>query len=223
MKYEIIPIKVQYNNFKNYTYLIIDIRSKQALSVDPAWDQKKIEKILNRYQIELIGILLTHHHYDHVNLAEIIAQKYQIPIMMSSVEINTYQFKAFNLFPVINSNTFQLKKFLVKPHLTPGHTAGCICYEVGNGLFTGDTLFSEGCGMCLGRGSDPFKLFKSIQYLKEKISDDILICPGHSYGTPVAQPFSIIKNENIYLNIENSADFIKFRMRQGQKNLFNFQ
>ncbi|WP_268964163.1 MBL fold metallo-hydrolase, partial [Paenibacillus sinensis] len=66
--------------------------------------------------------------------------------------------------------------------LTPGHTYGSACYLTSDHLFTGDTVFIEGCGLCDTVGGDPEQMFHSIQRIKSAINPMVQIFPGHSYG-----------------------------------------
>lgn len=222
MTYKVIPLKVQYAAYINYTYLVIDEITKQAISVDPAWEMDIIERALEQEQARLVGILLTHHHNDHTHLAEPLAETFNVPVLMSQTEAETYDFTSAHLQLIKSDSKFQLGALSITPHFTPGHTSGCICYEVGDNLFTGDTLFAEGCGACLGQGADPAQLFHSLQYLKRSISAEKKIYPGHSYGVEIGQQFKDITLNNLYLNIVNPDDFIAFRMRKGQKKLLEF-
>jgi glyoxylase-like metal-dependent hydrolase (beta-lactamase superfamily II) len=97
--------------------------------------------------------------------------------------------------------------------LTPGHTAGGVCYLIENNLFSGDTLFAEGCGYCSGRGADPRAMFHSLQLLKRTIAPQTLVFPGHSYGQLPGQTFGSLLKNNIYLAFDDERKFVQFRMR----------
>ncbi len=216
------PIKVCKLAFKNYCYLVINQETREALLIDPAWEFDKIEQQLALHQVTLKTILLTHHHFDHVNLAETFAQKYQIPVKMSKIESDYYDFSCSNLQPIEQPDVFYVGQIKILPLLTPGHTKGAISYWIDNALFTGDTLFIEGCGICNTQGGDPNEMFDSLQRLKEIIPPETHIYPGHSYGQEPGKPFAYLLHNNIYLQFTKKEDFIAFRMREGQKRLFTF-
>lgn len=65
----------------------------------------------------------------------------------------------------------------VKIIATPGHTKSGVCYLIGGNLFSGDTLFIEGCGLCYGRGADPRELYISLTKLKNILPNDTLVFP----------------------------------------------
>jgi hydroxyacylglutathione hydrolase len=223
MNIVVYPLRVTSSWFVNYCYLVINTTTNSAILVDPAWKLTKIEQQLKNHQANLMGILLTHHHRDHVHLSEPLARKYNIPVYMSYVEIDYYHFRCKNLISIENFSLFKLKDIEITPLFTPGHTKGGISYLIANNLFSGDTLFIEGCGLCSGKGGDASTMFDTLQMLKKRIPNGTIIYPGHSYGQPVGKPFHYLLKNNIYLCLEDKNDFIDFRMRPNQRNLFNFK
>lgn len=221
--YKVFSIKVSKLIFKNYTYLVVDDKTKDAVIIDPAWQFSKIDKIIIEQNINLKAILLTHSHFDHVNLIKPLVKKYNSLVYMSREEIDFYGFKSPNLRSFENFKNFKCGSLEVYPILSPGHTKGSTCYLIGNSLFTGDTLFSEGCGICHGKGACPEEMFYSIKQLKEIITNQINIFPGHSFGIEVGKNFDFIKQKNIYLNINTLNYFVEYRMRGKQKNILNFK
>jgi hydroxyacylglutathione hydrolase len=217
------PIKVSKLSFKNYCYLIINTYNKKAILIDPAWEMEKNERQLEHHQVTLVSILLTHHHFDHVNLANSLALKYHVPVMMSKTEIEYYGFSCHNLSPIGQTNNITIEQIEILPLFTPGHTRGAISYWVADNLFSGDTLFIEGCGICIGHGGDPSQMFDSLSYLKAIIPIDTKIYPGHSYGKEPGLPFPYLLRNNIYLQFNNKQQFIDFRMRKNQKGIFDFK
>lgn len=112
---------------------------------------------------------------------------------------------------------------MIRPIFTPGHSPGGLCYLIQKNLFTGDTLFSEGCGACFSSEGNPHLLYESLQRIKREISKDTHIFPGHSYGMAPGNTLAEILTRNIYLRFENVDDFVAHRMRKGQRGLFRFQ
>lgn len=200
--------------FKNFCYLVTDTNDKVSILIDPAWEKDKIIECINESNSTVAGILLTHSHIDHTNLSNYFSLKYNCPIFISKIESDYYKFYCNKMNLIVESNIFFINNIAVKPILTPGHTMGSLCYLIENYLFTGDTLFIEGCGGCFGNGSDPEKMYHSLNYLKKNISDDILVYSGHSYGMKQGQKFKNLLNNNVYLNINDLELFVKFRMRK---------
>lgn len=222
MKINIHQLNVSNSFFKNNCYLIVDTFTKKALIIDPAWQIEIIERAIREYDASLFAVLLTHSHIDHVNLADTLAKKYHSTVLMSKVEIDYYGFSCANLLAIQDLKTFSFCDREVLPILTPGHTKGSLCYLIGENLFTGDTLFCEGCGICWGKGADPNDMFESLSLLKQLTPQQTRIYPGHSYSDAPGQTFEYLLKNNIYLNLNDRKQFVTFRMRGNQTNLFSF-
>lgn len=208
---------------RNYIYILSDNQTGETVILDPVWDRKGIEYILEKNKLILNAVLLTHHHPDHVHLADELAVSRECPVYMSGEEISFYNFSCHNLLPVEHAVPIHLKSITITPLLTPGHTRGSMCFLIDNYLFTGDTLFTEGCGFCCGRGADPADMFRSLQLLKQQIPLQTKIYPSHSYGHEPGKFFSEVLKINIYLDFKNEEEFIKYRMRKNQKTIFAFK
>lgn len=206
----------------NYNYLIVDAVSRRAVVVDPAWQMDVIESEVSDSSAHLEGILLTHSHPDHIDLAKPLAEKYGCPIWMSTQEIAASGFRHANLVG-IDESAWLIGDMLIRPLFTPGHTAGCLCYLIGNNLFTGDVLFAEGCGICPGVDA-AHQMYESLQRLKKELAAQTRIFPGHSFGKTPGQFFSDVLQENIYLQFRDRQKFAAFRLRSGQNRakLFEF-
>jgi len=207
-------LKMHYRFMKNYSYLVVDPGSRQAVIVDPTWQMEKIDQALMDSQARLRGILITHSHPDHIHLAKPIADKYDCPIWMSKEEIAASGFDARQLIGV-GANPWSVGQMLIEPISTPGHTPGCTCYLIGDNLFTGDVLFAEGCGMCPDTQA-AHAMFASLENLKTRLKLQTRIFPGHSYGKPPGQIMSQLLRDNIYLQFSDKDSFAAFRLRSGQ-------
>jgi len=227
MSVSVLPLKMHHQLphalMKNFTYLVFDPEAREALIIDPAWEMEKIEAALDQHQLTLTTILVTHGHNDHVHLVKPLVEKYGCEVRMSEVEAADFSFACDNLRTIRGEEPFQAAGLTVTPLHTPGHTRGCICYLIGGNLFTGDTLFIEGCGMCFGGNSSPQELFRSLQRLKQTLLPATRIFPAHSYGAVPGQAFSFVLRHNIYIQFQEENGFIAFRMRSGQTGFFDFK
>src|SRR5262245_29183384 len=93
----VIVLHMQHHFMKNYNYLVVDPVTIHAVMVHQAWEMKKIDHALADAQARLSGVLLTHSHPDHIDLAEAVAEKYGCPIWMSPAEIAASGFSARGL------------------------------------------------------------------------------------------------------------------------------
>lgn len=215
------PVKVRWRIFKNYTYLIVDSRTGDAAVVDPAWDLSAIRAVIDAAGARVTRILLTHSHLDHVNLAEALSELSGAVVHMSETEVDRHGFRCRNLEPVRDYDVLDVGDLIISCISTPGHTVGSSSYLLPGAFFTGDTLFSEGCGIC-GDASAAKEMFRTIQRIKSVIDPDTRIYPGHSYGTPPGQTLARLMHENIYLQLDQEEMFVAFRTRRNQRNLFGF-
>jgi hydroxyacylglutathione hydrolase len=212
---QVVVLRVTFAFMVNYTYLVVDHMTNRSVIVDPAWDMEKIDMVLASSRTKLSGVLLTHAHPDHIHLAEPLSEKYDCPIWMSHEEIGDSGFKAPQLIGV-DMMSWAVGQMQIQPILTPGHTPGSTCYLIGNNLFSGDTLFAEGCGICPDVQAAR-AMFASLKFLKSSIKPETQVFPGHSYGKPPGQKFSHLLKDNMYLQFRNENDFAVFRLRKGQK------
>jgi len=171
MRVEVIPCLQD-----NYSYLIIDKSNNSACVVDPS-EAKPIMNFVEKENINLKYILNTHHHFDHVGGNKNLKKKY------NSVVIG-YKDDASRI-PEIDilledNQIWKADNFEAKIMHIPGHTTGHICYHFFKEklIFTGDTLFSLGCGKLFeGTYQDMFSSLKKIK----KLSQDTKIYCGHEY------------------------------------------
>ncbi|WP_340202088.1 MBL fold metallo-hydrolase [Ascidiimonas sp. W6] len=211
---QVVVLRVSNMFMINYNYLVIDNTSSTSIIIDPAWDMDKIEQAIAESQTRLQGILLTHSHFDHLHLAKPLAAKYNCPIWMSHEEIAISNFRAPQL-QAIGVKPWWVGRLKIKPLLTPGHTPGSMCYLIGNNLFSGDTLFAEGCGLCSDVAA-AHTMFESLKHIGDNVKPNTRIFPGHMYGKPPGQEFSFVFKNNIYLQLKNKHDFASYRLRKGQ-------
>lgn len=215
-------LHTRYQSMKNYNYLVVDPGSHRAVIVDPAWELATVERALSDARAVLSGILVTHAHPDHIDLAVPLAERHHCPIWMSNEEIAASGFSAAHLAG-IGQRPWSVGQMLIEPILTPGHTPGCTCYLIGDNLFSGDVLFSEGCGMCPDVEA-AHAMFASLEHLKARLKPHARIYPGHSYGMSPGRTMTQLRKDNIYLQFSDKQAFAAFRLRSGQSvaRMFSF-
>ena len=220
--YKLHTIRVTSGIFINYCYLGIDSETKQAFVIDPAWSIDEVLEILNHEGGNIQGIFLTHSHIDHMNKAVELAKISNSTIFISQEEYMYYNLNMPHVCLLNNNQDIKLGGTIIHAYLTPGHTKGSMCYKVGNKIFTGDTLFIEGCGMCDAKGGDAIEMFESLSFLKTIILENDYIYPGHAYVALVGQKAKYMYDNNIYMCINDMNTFISFRNRKDQNNIFHF-
>jgi len=203
MKIQIIPCLQD-----NYSYLIIDEESKIACVVDPS-EADPIIKYLENTQIKLEFILNTHHHYDHVGGNQKLKEKYGASVV--GYEGDKERIPGIDIL-VNDQETWIYKNFKAKIIHIPGHTLGHICFYFykDESVFTGDTLFSLGCGKVF-EGTHT-QMFNSLMKLKELPKSTKVFC-GHEY-TLQNSNFCMAHDANNE-NLKAKLNDIKIKLKAG--------
>tara|TARA_B110000196_G_C20988673_1_gene587034 strand:- start:127 stop:846 length:720 start_codon:yes stop_codon:yes gene_type:complete len=174
----------------NYSYLIIDEKKNTACVVDPSESGPIIEYLENN-KINLKFILNTHHHYDHIGGNKDLKKRYEAKIIGFKNDKNRIP----DIDILVNDQEiWKHENFEAKIIHIPGHTLGHICFYFYNdkSVFTGDTLFSLGCGKIFE--GTYFQMYKSLKKLKELPYDTKVFC-GHEY-TLNNSKFCIMHDQN---------------------------
>lgn len=218
--YEIHPFtKIGFGEaFNNNFYVIVDQATQQAALVDPSWWLEGIEQFLKEHNLKLTTLLLTHSHFDHINLVQRLLKNHQPQVYMSAAEIDFYHFQCPNLHPLEHNDRIRVGETELRFLLTPGHTAGSGCYLLPDCLFTGDTIFIEGCGKCTSFGADPGQMFDSIQLIKEAVPPEVQVYPGHSYGQAIGLSLEKLAKTNLHFLTANKDTYIRYRNRKSWLN-----
>ena len=224
----------------NYAYIINDSNSKTVGVVDPS-DAKPIISFLNKKNLKLNFILNTHHHFDHIGgnlelkklynakVVGFLGDKHRIPGIDITLKDN---------------EEWTFGNSMVKILHIPGHTSGHICFffKKEEAAFTGDTLFSLGCGRIFE--GDHKQMLASLNKIKKLPKNTNIYC-GHEYthknaefcmtydqnNTELKKKFEIIKklrlkslptiptsladelNSNIFLRCDQNDIKIKINMQ----------
>ena len=159
----------------NYIWCLSDAQGK-AFVVDPG-EAAPVEQHLSANKLTLAGVLITHHHFDHVGaLPELVAAHREIRVIgpeTSAPEINE---------PVIEGDSITVLGLTLEVVAVPGHTLDHIAFYTPQtdhpSLFCGDTLFAGGCGR-LFEGT-PEQMHRSLGQLKALPADTRVYC-AHEY------------------------------------------
>jgi len=203
MKIQIIPCLKD-----NYSYLIIDEVNNTACVVDPSEATPIIEYLKNS-KIELKFILNTHHHYDHVGGNLKLKEKYGASVV--AYKEDKERIPGIDIL-VSDQETWLHKNFEAKIIHIPGHTLGHICFyfHKEESVFTGDTLFSLGCGRIFEGTYD--QMFNSLMKLKRLPKKTKVFC-GHEYTLQNSKFCEAHDKNNIEL--KTKVNDIKIKLKAG--------
>lgn len=157
MNYNIEKIAVGYLQENTY---VVTIDNKTYL-IDPGAEREKIEIYLKNKNV--VAILVTHHHFDHIGALEYFEKKYNL-------KHNTYK-----------DNNFEIIK-------TPGHSIDSVTYYFKdiNVMFCGDFIFQNNIGRMDLPGGNVSEMKKSLNTIN-KYNDSIILYPGHGDKTTLGE------------------------------------
>src|SRR5207249_3497804 len=144
-------------------------------------------------------------------------------ILMGRVEATSQECLVNGARLLEDGERFHLGGTEIAALLTPGHTAGGLCFLLANDLFTGDTLFSEGCGICDQPGGSAFEMFASLNKIRRLAPDHVKVWPGHSFGKEPGMPLRDVIESNIYFHFRTAEEFARFRMRSSNPDPLGFR
>ena len=159
----------------NYSYLIYEKLTNKVSIVDPS-EFETCDKIIQKYE-KLDFILNTHHHFDHVDGNLQLKKKYKANVLGFANDKD--RIPGIDILLKENEK-FKIGNLEFKVIFIPGHTKGHIAYffEKEKILFSGDTLFSLGCGRVF-EGTHK-QMFESLNKLKSLPKETKIYC-GHEY------------------------------------------
>ena len=152
----------------NYSYLIFDKSNKNACVIDPS-ESKPVIKAIEENKVKLKYILNTHHHYDHVGGNKELKEKYDSKIV--GFKDDKDRIPEIDIL-VEDNQIWKEENFEAKIYHIPGHTTGHIAFHFfkEKKIFTGDTLFSLGCGRIFEGTYE--QMFNSLNKIKELNNND---------------------------------------------------
>ena len=192
----------------NYSYLIIDETNQNACVVDPS-ESIPIINFIEKNNIKLKYILNTHHHYDHIGGNIELKKKYGLKIVEFKGDKD--RIPGIDIL-VENEKIWKWNNFEAKVYHIPGHTTGHIAFHFFKEkiIFTGDTLFSLGCGRIFEGTYE--QMFSSLSKIKKLHKDTEIYC-GHEYTLQNSN--FCIANDPKNLRLINKIKKIKNRIEKG--------
>jgi hydroxyacylglutathione hydrolase len=180
-----------------------DSISGEAIVVDPGDDITHILSLLNKHQLTVKQILVTHAHFDHIASAQTLKQLTGAPILYNQADIplaaminEQPAWVGISLPPAdvrppdhspADNESLTVRGIEAQILLTPGHSQGSLCLYVPSAhlLIAGDTLFAGG----IGRTDFPFgnypQILESIRTRLLPLPPDTLVIPGHGPATTI--------------------------------------
>lgn len=198
------PVQLFDPESSTFTYILIADDQRSAVIIDPV--ERHVErdlKHLERLGVQLVYVLETHAHADHVTsagkLRALTGAQAAVPsgcgIAPAEVQLNDgdiVRFGAHDQITVLH---------------TPGHTAGSVSYLWRDNLFTGDTLLIDGCGRTDFQSGSAQALYDSVTSKLFTLPDATRVWPGHDYKGQSVSTIGWEKRHNARLANRSKDDF----------------
>jgi len=209
---------------RNFAYLIGDKETRDCVVVDPAYAAGDLVDVLEADGMKLSGVLVTHHHPDHVGgsmmgftlagLAELL-DRVSVP-----VHVNTHEALWVSRVTGIAESDLTKHEHRDKVSIgaieiellhTPGHTPGSQCFLLDGRLVAGDTLFLDGCGRTDFPGGNVDDMYRSLHWLAQ-LPGDPTVFPGHWYSPEPSASLTDVRTNN---SVFRPTSIDQFRMFMG--------
>ena len=183
------------DSFENGNTYIVG-NEQEVIVIDPA---NKISSITSAIKSrKVLGVFLTHAHYDHFKTLDAFFKKYNVNLYIHKNGVNKLtdinsscaffflvnslnNINTENIVYIKDNEVINLNNITVKVITTPGHTNCSVVYQIEDSMFTGDTLFNDGVGRTDLPTSNTVQLINSLKKLLDN-NNQKTIYPGH--GNP---------------------------------------
>lgn len=196
---------------------IIETKEKNAVAVDPGSDFNKIKEFVNKNNLILKKILLTHGHFDHIGAVAQAVEKLDADVYIHEQDAIMLGDRILSLADALGGEFFPVEKYNIVKNgdiikldelefeviHTPGHTKGGVCYKCENSLFTGDTLFKMSMGRTDFPGGSLGEMYDSLRKISS-MNGNFDIYPGHNETSTL----DFERKNNVYLKGNPYEDFI---------------
>ena len=191
----------------NYSYIIFNEKTLVSAVVDPSEAGPIINEI-NKNNFKLKYIFNTHHHYDHVGGNKKLKEKYNCKVI--GFEKDKSRIPEIDI-TLKDNQKWKNELFECEILHIPGHTSGHICIYIKelSALFTGDTLFSLGCGRIFEGTYE--EMYNSLSKLIKFPPNTKIYC-GHEYTK---------KNSDFCLSIDHKNSKLLDKINQIIENIKN--
>jgi glyoxylase-like metal-dependent hydrolase (beta-lactamase superfamily II) len=160
-----------------YTYLLGDPAARQAVLIDPVFEQvRRDAALITELGLKLVATLETHVHADHVTGAFLLKQRMGSQILVAKAGGAQDADRYLVQDDVV---AFGGRRLLVRA--TPGHTDGCLTFVLDDSsmAFTGDCLLIRGSGRTDFQQGDPAAMYRSVHDAIFSLPNDCLLYPAH--------------------------------------------
>ncbi len=193
--------QIQVGDMQNFSYILEDEETEEAIIIDPSWDLKNIEQAIKRNDLKIKYIVNTHHHFDHTLGNEAMAKLTGAKIIQHEASELKHD------LTVTDGDKITFGDSELSIIHTPGHSKDGICL-VGDGkIFSGDTLFVGNCGRVDLPGGSSKELYSSLFEIISNLDDNLVLYPGHNYGPTPTSTLGKEKATNLVMQKRTEQEF----------------
>lgn len=186
----------------NFTYVVGDEATGEAIVVDPSWDLDRVQDIISKNNLTTKYIVNTHHHFDHTLGNETLARVTGAPIIQHPSSGLQHDIS------IDEGDTIHFGELGLGVLHTPGHSQDSICLVGDGNILTGDTLFIGSCGRVDLPGGNASQLYNSLRRLSS-LDGALLVYPGHHYGDTKTSTLSQQIDTNPVLHPQTEGAFLR--------------
>ena len=198
-------LQIPVGQMANFTYIIADEESGDAAIIDPSWDLDQIFHALKKNGWHAKYIINTHTHFDHVLGND------QVAGVLGAKIVQHKNSQLEKHLSVSDGDVIEIGSIRLRVLHTPGHSKDSMCLILDSQLiFTGDTLFVGNCGRTDLPGSDPAEMYHSLFDLLAKQDEELVVYPGHNYGSTPTSTIGHEKKTNYVLQPRSKQEFLDF-------------
>ncbi len=195
--------QIQVGNMQNFTYIVEDEETSEAIIIDPSWDLVELEVVIKRYNLKIKYIVNTHHHFDHTLGNEAMAKSTGAKIIQHKTSTLNHD------IAVSEGDKIKFGNSELSVIHTPGHSKDSICL-IGDGkIFSGDTLFVGNCGRVDLPGGSAKELFHSLFDTLYNLNDELVLYSGHNYGSMPTSTLGQEKKMNFVMQKRSEQEFVE--------------
>jgi glyoxylase-like metal-dependent hydrolase (beta-lactamase superfamily II) len=176
---DLIVRKIEIGEMENNTYVLEDPATHQALLIDGCFEAGKIIEACEG--AEIVAIVQTHGHFDHVQALAELKEHYGVPVYAHPGEDYPIAIDR----ELTDGDTIAFGNNEATVLSTPGHTPGGVCLLVGKHLVSGDTLFPGGPGNTWKDAEKFAQIIENIETKLLTLPDDTAVYPGHGRDTTI--------------------------------------
>lgn len=196
----------------NFLYVIEDVATQTAALIDPAWDLDRLIGLCQEHGLTITHVLLTHSHGDHINALSQAVERLAPEVHVLRAEAEFWGQTPEGSILHEDGDEILLGQTRIRIIHTPGHTPGSTCYDLGDDLIAGDTVFVYGCGRCDLNGGDPRAMHASLTRLQRELKPHVRIHPGHNYGIHENSTMGEQAAGNPFMHFDDVEAFVHYRM-----------